>query len=94
MPTPSGKGGKIMPEVARVGDACRETVPAAPEKVIGPGAPTVLVGDAPAALVGGQIQSGCPTVLVNDKPLARKGDPTVTGGSVVKGLASVIAGGA
>jgi uncharacterized Zn-binding protein involved in type VI secretion len=69
--------------------------------VLGPGAPTVLIGDQPAARVGDvctcvgppdQIAAGSPTVLAGDRPLARLGDTTAHGGTVVAGCPTVLVG--
>ena len=70
--------------------------------IIGPGAPTVLIGGLPAAVVGDlcscvgppdSIISGSATVLINGKPAARMGDATAHGGSIVIGCATVLIGG-
>ena len=77
---------------ARVGDACLETVPAAPKVVLPPGNPTVTIGGKPAAVMAGQVAKGSSTVTVGGLPLARTGDPTVTGGQVTVGEPTVTAG--
>jgi uncharacterized Zn-binding protein involved in type VI secretion len=69
--------------------------------VIGPGAPTVLIGGMPAAVVGDSatcagppdsIVQGSTTVLIGGKPAARQGDPTAHGGSITVGFATVLIG--
>lgn len=73
---------------ARVGDSCAHG-----GTIIPPGAPTVLIGNMPAARmgdmhvcpmltgpvphVGGPIVMGSPTVLIGNLPAARVGDPAV-----------------
>lgn len=70
--------------------------------VTGPGAPTVLIGGMPAAVVGDMcvctgppdaIVKGSATVLIGGKPAARMGDTTAHGGSIVAGTPTVIIGG-
>ena len=70
--------------------------------VIGPGAPTVLIGGLPAAVMGDScicvgppdsIVLGSATVLIGGKPAARLGDTTAHGGAVVAGLPTVLIGG-
>lgn len=70
--------------------------------VIGPGAPTVLIGSLPAAVMGdsavcvGPLDSvikGSGTVLISKKPAVRLGDTTAHGGTVVLGLPTVLIGG-
>ncbi|MCW3119266.1 MAG: motif protein, partial [Chitinophagaceae bacterium] len=70
--------------------------------IIGPGAPTVLIGRLPAAVLGDQlacvgspdtIVKGSSTVLISGKPAARVGDMTAHGGSIINGLPTVIIGG-
>jgi uncharacterized Zn-binding protein involved in type VI secretion len=70
--------------------------------VTGPGAPTVLIGGVPAAVLGDictcvgppdTIISGSSTVLICGRPAARFGDSTAHGGSIVAGFASVLIGG-
>jgi uncharacterized Zn-binding protein involved in type VI secretion len=81
-----------MARAARVGDACLETTPGAPPKVLPPGVPGVRIEGRPAAAAGGQIVVGSVTVTAGDRPLARQGDPTVTGGVVSEGCGSVEVG--
>lgn len=70
--------------------------------VIGPGEPTVLIGNLPAAVVGDActctgppdaIAMGSATVLIGGKPAARLGDTTAHGGSIVLGEFTVLIGG-
>jgi uncharacterized Zn-binding protein involved in type VI secretion len=70
--------------------------------VLPPGAPTVLIGNLPAATVGAQclcvgppdaIIMGSATVLIQNKPAARLGDSTAHGGSIVMGCPTVMIGG-
>lgn len=70
--------------------------------IIGPGAPTVLIGGLPAAVLGDSctcvgppdsIISGSSTVLIGGKPAARMGDSTAHGGSIVLGCPTVMIGG-
>jgi len=70
--------------------------------ITGPGAPTVLIGNMPAATMGDMcvcvgppdsIIKGSATVLINSKPAARMGDTTSHGGSIVLGMPTVLIGG-
>lgn len=70
--------------------------------VIGPGAPTVLIGKLPAALVGDtatcvgppdMIAMGSSSVLICNKPAARMGDSTAHGGTIQIGCPTVLIGG-
>jgi len=70
--------------------------------VIGPGAPTVLIGKLPAAVMGDMcvcvgppdsIVKGSATVLICNKPAARMGDTTAHGGTIVLGCPTVLIGG-
>ena len=70
--------------------------------ITGPGAPTVLIGSIPAAVVGDlvtcvgppdTIVKGSATVLIGGKPAARMGDLTAHGGVIVAGLPTVEIGG-
>jgi uncharacterized Zn-binding protein involved in type VI secretion len=99
-----------MPPAARLTDmhVCPMQTPGLPPiphvggPVIGPGVPTVLIGQLPAAVVGDNavcvgppdvIVMGSTTVLIGRKPAARVGDPTGHGGNVVMGLPTVLIGG-
>ena len=89
--------------------ACPQQTPGTPPvphvggPIIGPGAPTVLIGGLPAARVGDtatctgsapdSIVQGSSTVLIGGVPAARMGDATAHGGSVTAGLPTVIIGG-
>ena len=99
-----------MPPAARLTDlhVCPMVTPGLPPvphvggAVIGPGAPTVLIGKIPAAVVGDSavcvgppdtIIQGSSTVMIGGRPAARMGDGTAHGGSVVAGCPTVIIGG-
>jgi len=69
--------------------------------ILGPCAPTVLIGNLPAArvsdmllCVGPQdtIAKGSATVLIAGMPAARLGDSTAHGGVIVAGLPTVLIG--
>ena len=92
-----------MPPAARIGDfhVCPIVVPPphVGGPIVGPGAPTVLIGGMPAAVVGDMctcvgppdtIVNGSTTVLICGKPAARMGDPTAHGGSIMVGTPTVI----
>lgn len=70
--------------------------------VVGPGAPTVLIGGLPAARVTDNaicvgppdiIVKGSATVLIGNLPAARMGDSTAHGGTIVLGCPTVLIGG-
>jgi uncharacterized Zn-binding protein involved in type VI secretion len=70
--------------------------------IIGPGAPTVLIGKMPAAVLGDNavcvgppdsLVKGSATVMICGKPAVRMGDTTAHGGSVVLGCPTVLIGG-
>ncbi|NOH80001.1 type VI secretion protein [Vibrio sp. RE86] len=70
--------------------------------ISGPGVPTVLIGNMPAATMGDMcvcvgppdsIIKGSATVLIMNKPAARMGDTTAHGGSIVLGMPTVLVGG-
>ena len=97
-----------MPPAARLGDmhTCPLVnpgpVPHVGGPVVGPGAPTVLIGNQPAATVGDllvctgppdTIVKGSSTVLINGMPAARMGDNTAHGGVIVQGFPTVMIGG-
>lgn len=99
-----------MPPAARLTDmhTCPMQTPGTPPiphvggPIIGPGAPTVLIGMLPAAKVGDMcvcvgppdsIVKGSATVLIGGMPAARMGDSTAHGGSIVLGLPTVMIGG-
>jgi uncharacterized Zn-binding protein involved in type VI secretion len=69
--------------------------------ITGPGSPTVLIANMPAAVVGDMcvctgppdsIAMGSMTVLIGGKPAARMGDTTAHGGSIVAGAPTVMIG--
>lgn len=95
---------------ARLGDmhVCPMQTPAVPPiphvggPIASPGAPTVLVGNVPAATMGcmctcvgppDSIVKGSATVMFCSTPAARMGDTTAHGGSIVLGLPTVLIGG-
>jgi uncharacterized Zn-binding protein involved in type VI secretion len=97
-----------MPPAARLGDmhTCPlinpGPVPHVGGPVTGPCAPTVLIGNQPAAKVGDllicvgppdTIVKGSSNVLINGMPAARMGDNTAHGGVVVQGYPTVMIGG-
>lgn len=70
--------------------------------VVGPGAPTVLIGGLPAARVTDMlvcvgppdvIVSGAPNVLIEGLPAAYMGSETAHGGTIVVGVPNVMIGG-
>ncbi|MCZ4294571.1 MULTISPECIES: PAAR domain-containing protein [Vibrio] len=70
--------------------------------ITGPGVPTVLIGNMPAATMGDMcvcvgppdsIVKGSATVLIMNKPAARMGDTTAHGGTIVLGMPTVLIGG-
>ena len=86
-----------MPPAARILDP-----PGQPGMILGPGAPSVLIGGQPAACLGDMctctgppdtIISGSSTVMIGGKPAARMGDSTAHGGTIIIGLPTVIIGG-
>jgi len=95
---------------ARLGDPhiCPMVTPGLPPvphvggPIVGPGAPTVLIGGMPASCLGdtcvcvGPPDStvlGSATVLIGGKPAIRLGDTTAHGGSIVAGCPTVLIGG-
>jgi uncharacterized Zn-binding protein involved in type VI secretion len=99
-----------MPPAARISDFHQcpmvtpgpTPVPHVGGPVIGPGAPTVLIGGLPAAKVGDTaicvgppdtIIMGSSTVLIGGVPAARMGDPTAHGGTIMLGDFTVMIGG-
>jgi uncharacterized Zn-binding protein involved in type VI secretion len=95
-----------MPPAARINDfhVCpmvTGTVPHVGGPVIGPGAPTVMIGGMPAAVVGDSatctgppdaIVAGSASVMIGGKPAARLGDSTAHGGTIVLGDFTVMIG--
>ena len=99
-----------MPFAARITDlhVCPMVTPGLPPiphvggPVIGPGAPTVLIGKLPAAVMGDScvctgppdsIMKGSATVMIGGKPAARMGDTTAHGGQIALGYPTVLIGG-
>ncbi len=69
--------------------------------ITGPGAPTVLICNLVASVVGDMatcvgppdtVAAGCPTVLISNKPSARMGDSCAHGGTIVLGAPTVLVG--
>jgi uncharacterized Zn-binding protein involved in type VI secretion len=99
-----------MPPAARLTDmhTCPMQTPGLPPiphvggPVIGPGAPTVLIGGLPAAVMGDSlicvgppdsIVKGSATVMIGGVPAARMGDSTAHGGTILMGFPTVMIGG-
>ncbi|MBB3193207.1 PAAR domain-containing protein [Roseateles terrae] len=99
-----------MPPAARITDlhVCPMVTPGLPPvphvggPVIGPGVPTVLIGQLPATVVGDSLTCvgppdtlvmGSATVLIGSRPAGRIGDATAHGGTITLGLPTVIIGG-
>jgi uncharacterized Zn-binding protein involved in type VI secretion len=99
-----------MPPAARLTDMhqCPMITPGIPPiphvggPIVGPGAPTVLIGGLPAAKVGDlavcvgppdSIIKGSATVMVMGMPAARLGDSTAHGGAIMMGFPTVLIGG-
>lgn len=99
-----------MPPAARLTDlhTCPMVTPGLPPiphvggPITGPGAPTVLIGGMPAAVLGDMcvcvgppdtIAMGSGTVLIGSKPAARLGDTTAHGGAIALGCPTVMIGG-
>lgn len=99
-----------MPPAARLTDmhVCPMVTPEVPPiphiggPIIGPGAPTVLIGKLPAAVMGDMatcvgppdtIVKGSATVMIEKKPAARVGDSTAHGGTIALGCFNVMIGG-
>jgi uncharacterized Zn-binding protein involved in type VI secretion len=99
-----------MPPAARLTDmhTCPMQTPGLPPiphvggPIIGPGAPTVLIGGVPAAVMGDScvctgppdtILKGSTTVHIANKPAARMGDTTAHGGQIAMGCMTVDIGG-
>lgn len=94
---------------ARIGDmhVCPMVTPGVPPiphvggPIIGPGMPTVLIGNMPAATLGDMctcvgppstIVLGSMGVLIGGKPAARMGDLCAHGGTIVMGMPTVLIG--
>jgi uncharacterized Zn-binding protein involved in type VI secretion len=99
-----------MPPAARLTDMhqCPMITPGLPPiphvggPIVGPGAPTVLIGGLPAAKLGDlavcvgppdSIIKGSATVLIMGMPAARLGDSTAHGGAIMIGFPTVLIGG-
>jgi len=100
-----------MPPAARLTDfhQCPLQTPAVPAPIphvggpiVGPGAPTVLIGGLPAAKVGDlaicigppdAVVKGSATVKIMGLPAARMGDKTAHGGTILLGWPTVMIGG-
>ena len=96
-----------MPPAARITDfhTCpmfTGPVPHVGGPIIGPGVPTVLIGNLPAAVVGDSVTcvgppdtiiKGSATVLIGGRPAARIGDSTAHGGVITLGFFTVLIGG-
>ena len=96
-----------MPPAARLTDmhTCPMwdgPVPHVGGPIVGPGAPTVLIGSLPAAHVGDMavcvgppdsLIKGSATVLIGGTPAVRMGDSTAHGGEIVLGDFTVLIGG-
>jgi len=99
----------ILPPAARLTDmhVCPMVTPGLPPiphvggPIVGPGAPTVMIGFLPAANVGSMavcvgppdsIVKGSMGVMINYMPAARIGDTTAHGGSIVLGDFTVLIG--
>jgi uncharacterized Zn-binding protein involved in type VI secretion len=99
-----------MPPAARLTDMhqCPMVTPGLPPiphvggPIVGPGAPTVLIGGLPAARVGDlavcvgppdSIIKGSTSVLILGMPAARLGDTCAHGGTIVLGCPTVMIGG-
>ena len=86
-----------MPPAARITDMHTCPMFDGPKPHVGgpilpPGAPTVLIGNMPAATMGNpctcvgppdSILAGSPTVMISNKPAARVGDSTAHGGVII-----------
>lgn len=94
---------------ARIGDmhVCPMVTPGVPPiphvggPIIGPGAPVVLIGNMPAAVMGDMctcvgppstIVLGSMGVMIMNKPAARMGDLCAHGGTIVMGFPTVLIG--
>ncbi|MES2554499.1 MAG: PAAR domain-containing protein [Bacteroidota bacterium] len=70
--------------------------------IVGPGEPTVIIGNLPAARVGDMlvcvgppdsIVKGSSNVMIGGMPAARVGDQTAHGGQILVGATNVVIGG-
>ncbi len=92
-----------MPAAACVGDTTSHG-----GTIIGPGAPTVMIGGKPAAVLGDMhacslppcghqppvspFTAGCGTVMIGGRPALRVGDACACGASAVVGCPTVVLG--
>lgn len=100
----------MAPMAARITDmhTCPMQTPGIPPvphvggPILGPGAPTVLIGNLVASVAGDNltcvgppdlISKGSATVLFCGKPAAIMGDPTAHGGTIILGFPTVMIGG-
>jgi len=69
--------------------------------ILGPGVPTVLIGNLVASVTGDSavcvgppdtIVKGSATVFIGGRPAARMGDTTAHGGSIIVGVPTVLIG--
>jgi uncharacterized Zn-binding protein involved in type VI secretion len=88
-----------MPPAARLTDP--HTCPAGGGPVIGPCAPTVLIGGLPAARIGDLVEDptspdvivrGSRSVMIGGSFAARMGDNTAAGGIIASGCFTVLIG--
>jgi uncharacterized Zn-binding protein involved in type VI secretion len=99
-----------MPMAARITDMhqCPMQTPGIPPiphvggPILGPCAPTVLIGKLPAAVLGDMalcvgppdsLTKGSGTVKIEGKPAVRMGDACAHGGKVILGFPTVMIGG-
>lgn len=99
-----------MPFAARISDmhVCPMQTPAVVPiphvggPILGPGVPTVLIGNLPAAVMGDMCMcvgppdsgiQGSSSVMIGGKPALRMGDSTAHGGTIMMGCPTVIIGG-
>ncbi|MEQ9405961.1 MAG: PAAR domain-containing protein [Cyclobacteriaceae bacterium] len=99
-----------MPPAARIADfhECPMQTPAVVPiphvggPIVGPGAPTVLIGGMPASVLGDElicvgppdvVVLGSATVMIEGRPAARMGDETAHGGTILVGDPTVEIGG-
>lgn len=99
-----------MPFAARISDmhVCPMQTPALVPiphvggPILGPGVPTVFIGNFPAAVMGDMCLcvgppdtciQGSSSVMIGGKPALRMGDRTAHGGTIMLGCPTVIIGG-
>jgi uncharacterized Zn-binding protein involved in type VI secretion len=96
-----------MPAAATIGSGHRCPLSDGPKphqggRLLGPGAPTILIDGKIAAVVGdvclckspvpNAVARGSSSVLLSGRPAARKGDSTAHGGALSDGVDSVLIG--